>query len=681
MTLLTTKKQHIVKYGDMIERNDPYFWIRDDTRSNPEVIELLEKNNKHCLDNLKDVDFLRDELYNDMQNHVKETASSFPKPHGDGNFDSLYKYYHKIIEGLGYPIYCRVNIKTNTEEILIDVNLLAKEHDFCSVEYVSTSYNHKILSFVIDIVGNEKYNIKLIDLTTKEEIINKIPIITGGLHFWAPDNKNIYYLISTETDRVFQLWRYNIELCESYKIFEETDELFNIDAKMSDDNKYLYIYSTSSSTSEQWYLEYGKTDIPTILFPRKKDHKYMIYIHNKNYVIKTNSNGYQNFRLLYGNDLNFENWKTLIMNDKILVDDIQCFNNFLAVKLKENGITSIKIYKYNDTSYDEMYQQLPFDETGTLNFESLNIYDTNLLWITHESMISPISIHQIDMDTGNNIQLWQKEVQNYDKSKYETKRIYAFSHDNTMIPISLMYKKGYDKNRPLYLYGYGAYGLTIDPTLEITNLPLIDAGFVYAIAHVRGGGFVDYKWYLDGKLDKKKNTFLDFIACTEHLIKTGYASPSSIVIEGQSAGGLLVGAVMNMRPDLYCAVIGGVPFVDALNSMSDPTIPLVIPEWEEWGNANDPIQYNWIKEYSPYDNLRETCYPHCLMTGSLFDPRVGYWEPVKFISKLRELHEGEHKMHLLLTDMNTGHFGDSDRYRYLYGRAIELSFVLKVLNL
>ena len=695
---MAKRKSHMVTYGHVDgeargvglmnpprTQDDPYFWLRDDERKNPEMISYLTQQNEYTEKVMEPVKDLEETLYKEYLSRVQQTSCSHPTPQGEGGFNSPYRYYHRTVEGKGHKIHCRVDTATGKETVLLDVNVVAEKYkeagSHCHVTNVTVSHNHKILSYGVDTSGSEKYRIHLINLETGEEIPHKLPEVMYCDYGWVNDNQTIIYSMGNDVNRMYQAWMYNLTDQTNRLLYQEDDSLFSVHTDLSMDGSRLLINSSSFDTSECYYMDLtSDTRVLTLFHPRETGHKYNIDYHRGNWFIRTNTDGYANFKLMVaGSDHNRVSWSDFLADPSLFVKGYLCFKNYLVVQVRIKGTNSLRVFYYDSRKnvYTSVHQQEPFEQAGVVGLAGNMVYNTNNLWFTHESMVSPTGLYQMNMSTGATVKLWEEPVPNYDSSQYECKRLYAPSHDGVMVPISIVYKKGFDHSRPTYLYGYGSYGITIDPYLNTRAISLLDRGFAYAIAHVRGSSFIDYQWYLDGKMEKKMNSFLDFINCAEYLIETGFTTKGQLAIEGRSAGGLLMGAVMTMRPDLFHCVIAGVPFVDVITTMSDPSIPLTVPEWKQWGNPNTKKDYDLMIKYSPYDNLGSGEYPHCLFTGGLNDPRVGYWEPAKFIAKLNHLNPTSDRHHLLKIEMDHGHFGNTDRYRHFKERATEMAFVLQ----
>ena len=696
---------HMVQFGNI---NDPkrgdnlinpaigledfYYWMRDDARTNEKVLDHLKKENEYTEKVMESSKKVKDILYEELLSHIQETYDSYPFPHGfDENnkvsWESKYYYFSRTIEGKSYPIHCRINRETNEEEILLDENLEAEGKETFDLSGFEITDDHKLMSYGVDETGNEKYDLKIIDIGSGKEIEHTVPELTYCDYFWYDNNNFIFYTQGDDTNRMYQVWKYEFATKTHTKLYENLDELVNVGISHSEDEKYLFISASSFDTSDVYYFTIDDNTIKQFT-PKVNKLLYSVDHHEGTFFITTNKDNSSNFKIMQTSaELTSEdNWKDFIPYDENkFMKGMAILKNYILVLYKENGDSFIKVIKFRDGTYDldTSYNVEIEDQIKNIGYVGMGIYNTDRIVYSHNSLNTPSTLYEYNLETKERKLLRQSPVPNYDKSLYETKRIYADSHDGVKVPMSLIYRKDLFKNdgtNPLYLYGYGSYGHTVHPNFAKGELPLIDRGFVYVIAHVRGGSFLGYKWYEQGKMLNKMNTFKDFVACAEHLIKEKYTNDKGITIEGRSAGGLLVGASMILRPDLFRTVIAGVPFVDVLNTMCDPSIPLTTPEWEQWGNPNQQKYFDYMKTYSPYDNIKNTEYPNVLALGGLNDPRVQYWEPAKFVAKLRH-HMTNNNLVLLKTEMNEGHFGGMDRYKYLKEAAFQQAFMLKTYGL
>ncbi len=570
------------------------------------------------------------------------------------------------------------------EEELLDVNQLAEGKGFMRLGAYKVSPNHQLLAYSTDTAGAETYTLFVKDLATGQLLKDVIPDIYSSVE-WAADNKTLFYNTLDLAKRPYKLFRHILgeDPKKDPLIYHEKDDAFYLDINLSRSHQYLLMSLGSNTTSEVWFL---RADDPNgqfrVVHPRQHEMEYSVEHHGEKFYIVTND-GAKNFKLLEAPaaDPYKVNWKELIpRRANVKLDGVDAFQNHLVVYEREGGLKKIQVWNF--ATGEKFYVDFPepvYNVNPTGNVE----YKTNLLRFNYTSLITPGSVFDYNMDTKNRELKKQTPVLGgYDPKQYQSERIVAKAMDGTEIPISLVYKKGMVKNgtSPLYLYGYGSYGISSDPNFSSNRLSLLDRGFIFAIAHIRGGGEMGRMWYDDGKLLKKRNTFTDFISCAEHLINEKFTSKEKLAIGGGSAGGLLMGAVTNMRPDLFKAVVAKVPFVDVMNTMLDPTIPLTVIEYEEWGNPNKKEYYDYMMSYSPYDNVEAARYPNLLITGGLNDPRVAFWEPSKWTAKLRTLKKDDNRL-VLKMNMGAGHGGASGRYDFLKEIAFEYAFLLDVLGI
>ena len=668
----------LIKFND--KRIDNYYWLRE--RENPCVIEYLNSENDYYKKMTLHTKDFQDKLFHEIKNKIKEEDQSVPY------FLNGYWYVTKYKENLDYPIYSRYKDSLKSkEEILFDCNKLAQSHDYFNLSNFKISPNNKIVAFSVDTVSRRLYTIKFKNLDNgeilKDEIIN-----TSGTFAWASDNYTLFYTNrDTQTLRNDKIFKHKIgdALVNDKLVFHETDETFYTNVSKSKSNKFIIISSSSTLTSEFQFLLSDKPDDQFTLFnKRERGVEYSISHFEDHFYIITNKDDAFNYKLLRTElkNTSSENWIEVIGHrENVLIEGIDIFKDFLVVSERFNGLNRINIKPWNGSeSYYLKFESETFScyTTGNLDF------DSKKLRYAYNSLNEPHSIIEFDMFSKDKIILKQNQVLDtkFSKDNYITKRIWADSRDGTKIPISIIHKKNIKKDgtNPLLLYAYGSYGNTIDPTFSISRLSLLDRGFVFAISHVRGSEYMGRSWYKDGKLLNKINTFNDYIDCTKHLIKENYSSPTHMYAYGGSAGGLLVGAVMNMAPELYNGMIAAVPFVDVVTTMLDETIPLTTSEYDEWGNPNEEKFYNYILSYSPYDNVSKINYPNLLVTTGLHDSQVQYWEPAKWVAKLRANKLGDNKL-FLNTNMDTGHGGSSGRFEAIRDLAKEYSFLLDLENI
>ncbi len=662
-------------HGDV--RLDYYHWLRE--RDNPEVIAYLKAENEYTAAMMKHTEPLQKKLFEEMVARIKETDSSVPVKEDD------YYYYTRTEEGKQYDIDARKKGSLDApEEIILDENKLAEGYPFFSVENLQISPDHNLAAYAIDTSGREQYTIYIKDLSTGK----LLPDVIKGVYYeiaWANDNKTFFYTRLDEALRPDRLYRHTLGTPpeDDQLIYTEDDDRYWMDIGRTKSKKYILLDLESETTSEWRYLS---ADDPLgefkIIHPREENLEYSIDHHGDNFLIVTNDEA-KNFKLMSVPTKSpaKKNWREVLPHRKnVKLDGIEVFKDFLVAYEREHGLRQISIQKLPDGDWRRV--SFP-EEVYTFGTQDNPDYNSKLLRFAYTSMVTPKSIYDYNMATQERELLKQDEVLGgYDPDQYESIRIYATATDGTQIPMSLVYRKGLvlDGNNPVYLRGYGAYGISSEPRFRSYAISLLDRGFVYAIAHVRGGGEMGRYWYEDGRLLKKKNTFTDFIACAERLIEQKYTSTERLTAAGGSAGGLLIGAVLNMRPDLFGAMVADVPFVDLINTMADPTIPLTVIEYDEWGNPADPEYYRYMLSYSPYDGVEAKDYPALLVTAGLNDPRVQYWEPAKWTAKLRSLKTDDNLL-ILKTNMGAGHMGASGRYDYLKEIAFEYAFLLDQLGI
>lgn len=656
-------------------RIDDYYWLND--REDPTVIAYLNNENDYYEKMTAHTKGLQEKLFKEIKGRIKEDDSSVPyRLNG-------YWYLTRFETGKDYPVYSRKKESLEApEEILFDVNEMALGFDYYSLGGLNVSPDNKLIAFGVDTLSRRKYTIQIKNLETGEVRPEKILTTTGG-STWANDNQTLYYTKKDEqTLRSNQIFKHILgtDPAEDQLVYEEKDESFNTYIYKSKSKKYLIIGSHSTLTSEYRILE---ADNPTgefrIFAERKRGMEYGVSHYEDHFYILTNKDEATNFKLMKTpvDHTSIENWIEVIPHrEDHLLEDIDIFENYLVVSERHNGLNKISITRW-DTG--ESYF-LPFDnETYTATTSINPDFDTDILRYTYNSLNTPTSVIDFNMTTKEKTVLKEQEVLGgkFNKDDYTTERIWAPAIDGTMIPVSLIYRRELlkDGKNPLLQYAYGSYGSTIDPYFSIGRLSLLDRGFIYAIAHIRGGEYLGRKWYEDGKLLKKMNTFTDFIDVSKYLIERNYTSPQHLYAMGGSAGGLLIGVVVNLAPELYNGVIAAVPFVDVITTMQDDSIPLTTGEYDEWGNPNHPEYYNYMLQYSPYDNVKMQEYPNMLVTTGLHDSQVQYWEPAKWVAKLREMKTDDNLL-LLNTNMDTGHGGASGRFESLKEVAQEYAFLL-----
>ena len=656
-------------------RNDDYYWLND--RENPEVISYLEQENEYNEQMTAHTKQFQVNLFDEMKARIKEDDSSVPyKLNG-------YWYLTRFEKGKNYPIYSRKKESLDApEEILFDVNEMAEGHDYYSLGGLNVSLDNKLLAFGVDTVSRRKYTIQVKNLQTGEIFKEKIKTTTGG-STWANDNKTLFYTKKDDkTLRSNQIYKHVLgtKSKDDQLVFEEKDETYNTYIYKSKSKKYLIIGCHSTLTSEFRILE---ADNPhgefRIVQPRERNLEYGIMHFEDSLYILTNKDGATNFKLMKTPEdkTGQENWVEVIPHrEDYLLEDVDIFEHYLVISERNEGLNKIKITKWHS---DESYY-LPFNNETYTAYTSINPdFDTDILRYTYNSLNTPTSVIDFNMTTKEKVVLKEQEVVGgkFNKENYKSERVWATAEDGTKIPISLVYRKDLkrDGSNPLLQYAYGSYGSTIDPYFSSVRLSLLDRGFVYAIAHIRGGEYLGRAWYEDGKLLKKMNTFTDFIDVSKYLIDQKYTSKEHLYAMGGSAGGLLVGAVVNIAPELYNGIIAVVPFVDVVTTMLDDSIPLTTGEYDEWGNPNEEAYYKYMLSYSPYDNVKKQSYPNMLITTGLHDSQVQYWEPAKWVAKLRELKTDNNKL-LFHINMEAGHGGASGRFEALKEVAEEYAFLL-----
>ena len=655
-------------------RNDPYFWMGE--RDNADAIKYLNDENAFTKSVLKNTEKLQEDLFEEITSKIKKDDSSVPYKLGG------YYYFVKYEGEKEHPIFCRKHNLDAEDEIILDVNKFAKGKSYYEAGGLSISTNDQILAFGEDTLSRRIYTIRFVDLTTGKLLTDKIKGVSEKA-VWAKDNKTVFYVKKDkQTLREFQVYKHVLgtHQKEDKLVFEENDELFSVGIGKLKSKKEIVIHSSSTTTDEYRLLSADKPNEDFRLFlPREAGHEYSLEHAAGYYYILTNKNAL-NFKLMRCNesDNSLINWVDVVPHrDNVLIEDIEIFEKFLVVDEKENGLNRLRIMSADGSSD----QFLNIEEETYSIYVGTNFgYETDILRYGYNSMTTPASVIDYNMVTGEKTLLKQEEILGgHVPSNYITERIWGTSHDGEKIPMSLVYKKGFKKdgNAPVLLYGYGSYGHTIDPSFSISRLSLLNRGFAFAIAHVRGSEYLGRNWYEEGKMLNKKNTFYDFIACGEKLVEDGFTNPKHLYAYGGSAGGLLIGAVVNMKPDLFNGAIAAVPFVDVVTTMLDESIPLTVGEYEEWGNPNETKYYNYMKSYSPYDQVVAQDYPNILVTAGYHDSQVQYWEPAKWVAKLRNLKTDTNQL-LLFTNMEFGHSGSSGRFESLKEVALEYAFLLQL---
>ncbi|NKB80508.1 MAG: prolyl oligopeptidase family serine peptidase [Nitrospirales bacterium] len=646
------------KHGDV--RVDHYAWLSK--RDDPEVLAYLNTENEYAKAVMNHVAEFEQSLFEEIKGRIKPKDLSVPFKLDD------YYYYTRFEEGKEYLLYCRKHGSLDgDEEIMLDVNQLAEGHEFFDVGALAVSFGQDLLAYAVDTQGRRIYTIHIRYLANDEMIADVIPDVTGNMA-WANDNRTLFYSKQDiSTLRPYQIWRHTVgdDPTKDVLAYEEADDTFVTSVFKTKSKQYLMIASHQTVSSEYRLLDANEpAGLFQVVAPRQRGHEYDVDHAGEMLYIRTNDQA-KNFRLMVTSIHRIEQsqWKEIIPHrPDTLLESFELFQDHLVVGERKDGLTQLRVIPFSG----EETHVLDFGEpTYWAAFGDNHEMQTHMLRFVYMSMTTPHAVYDYDMVTREKTLCKQDEILGgFDQTQYQTERIWAKGLDGMQVPISLVYRKGLlpDKQKPLLLYGYGSYGISMDANFSSPRLSLLDRGFVFAIAHIRGGEELGRQWYDDGKLMKKRNTFTDFIACAEHLLREGYACKEKLFAMGGSAGGLLMGAVMNMRPDLFHGIVAQVPFVDVITTMLDPTLPLTTGEYDEWGNPNDQEAYHYIRAYSPYDNLEATAYPHLLVTTGLHDSQVQYWEPAKWVAKLRTLTTNQKRL-LLKTNMEAGHGGMSGRFR------------------
>ena len=658
-------------------RDDEFYWLNN--RENPEVIDYLDKENDYYNAHTAHTKNFQVSLFEEMKSRIKEDDSSVPYKYNG------YWYITKFEKGKDYPIYIRKKESLSaSEELLFDCNEMAKGHSYFRLVGLSISPNNNMISYGVDTTGRRQYKLQIKDLKTNTVFNEEISNTTGG-STWANDNKTLFYTLKDKTTlRSEAIYKHllNTDPKLDKLIYEELDDTFGVSVYKTKSKKYLVIGSFSTLTTEYQIL---KADTPNgdfkIFQPRTRGLEYGISHYESDFYIVSNADGAKNFKLSKTPDSHTQKdyWVDVIPHrESVLLEDIEIFKDFLVISERENGLNQIKISRWDGA--DSYY--LPFESETYTAYTSSNIdFDTNILRYGYQSLSTPSSVIDFDMVTKSKTVKKEQEVLGgkFKKENYTSERVWASALDGTKVPISIVrhIKTKKTAKTPLLLYAYGSYGSTIDPYFSTVRMSLLDRGFIFAIAHVRGGEYLGRQWYEDGKLFKKKNTFLDFIACSKYLIKNNYTSAKHHYAMGGSAGGLLMGAIINLAPELYNGVVSQVPFVDVVTTMLDDSIPLTTGEYDEWGNPNKKEYYDYMKSYSPYDNVTNQLYPNMLVTTGLHDSQVQYWEPAKWVARLRNQDKNTSQLYLQ-TNMDAGHGGASGRFETLKEVASEYAFIFSL---
>ena len=676
--VLTTRDRH----GDVVE--DPYAWLRD--RDDPDVVTYLEAENAYTEVVMAHTRALQDKLFEEIRSRVQETDRSAPV-RKDG-----WWYYHRTVEGLQYPVHCRNRGEGTDEQVLLDENAEAEGTEYFAVGAFDVSPDHRLLAYSTDTAGTEVYTMRFRDLATGDDLPDEIPRTYYGTA-WANDSRTLFYTVPDDAMRPWQVWRHEVGTSadDDILVVQEDDGRFFAGVGRTRSDRYVVITLGSKITDEVRVLDADDpAGEPRVVAPREQGVEYSVEHHAggdagdgaDRFFIVTNLGGAPNFRLMQapvdasGSDA----WTEVLPHrDDVRLYGVDAFAGHLVLYERQAGVRSIRVMDLETGEIHELEQP---EEVSTATPGANPEFDTTVLRYSYTSLVTPASVFDYDVRSRARTLVKQQPVLGgYDPERYETVREWATAGDGVRVPISLVYRRGIEKDgsNPTLLYGYGSYEISIDPSFSSARLSLLDRGFVFAVAHIRGGGELGRPWYDDGKLLSKRNTFTDFVAAAEHLVAERYTSPERLAIRGGSAGGLLMGAVTNLRPDLFGAVVAEVPFVDALNTILDPSLPLTMMEWEEWGNpVESAAVYGYMKSYAPYENVEAREYPPILVTAGLNDPRVSYWEPAKWVARLRTTKTDGRRL-LLKTEMGAGHSGPSGRYDAWKDEAFVYAFLLDTL--
>ena len=665
-------RPHVIEAnGD--RRVDEYYWLRD--RENPEVLGYLEAENAYTERVMAPTAALQDRLFDEIVGRIAEDDTTVPVRRRD------HWYSTKFVAGAEYPVYCRSKgSETGPEEVLLDVNRLAEGKEYFAARGLAVSDGQTLLAYSTDEVGRRQYTLRFRDLVTGTDLPEAIEGVSPGA-VWASDDRHVFYVKKDpETLREFQVFRHELgtDPLGDALIFEETDETFSVDVVRLKSREFVAIASTQTVSSEWWVL---RADDPTgalrVIQPRERDHEYDVDHIDGSFYIRTNRDA-KNFRLVLApeNTPGVEHWTEVVPHrDDVLLEDFELFRTHLVLVTREDGLTGLHVRAWDGSDrYDIEFGEPAYVVSPIDNPE----LDATILRFKYESLTTPDSVFDHGLVTRERtLRKREKVLGGFDPADYVAERVHAPARDGAGIPISLVHRKDFrrDGTAPILLYGYGSYGISIEPTFDSARLSLLDRGFVYAIAHVRGGEVLGRKWYEDGKLRSKMNTFTDFIDAAEYLSSEGFAAPDRLFAMGGSAGGLLIGAVINLRPELWAGVVARVPFVDVVTTMLDPDIPLTTFEYDEWGDPNEPEAYRYMLSYSPYDNVEAKDYPPMLVTTGLQDSQVQFWEPAKWVARLRATKTDDNPL-LLHTNMGAGHGGASGRFRPHRETALAYGFLL-----
>src|SRR6266480_981027 len=657
-------------------RIDNYYWLKE--RSNPEVIKYLEDENAYTKAVMAHTEALQDRLFEELKGRVRQNDQSVPYRQGS------FFYYTRLVEGKNYPIYARKRGSLSApEEILVDANVMAEGKPTFIIRDWQVSPSEELLALAIDTTGGRVSSVRVKNLRTGALLPDVIPHAIGGI-VWAEDNQTLFYTRpDSVTVRPSQIFRHRLgtDASKDQLVFEDTDETFYTSVFKTKSHQYIMIQSWQTMGTEYHYLPANQPTAPLkVIIPRERGHEYYVDHFGDSFYILTNDHA-KNFRLMRTPVArpSRDNWQEVIPHrPDVLIEDMEFFRGFLVLTERKDGLVQLRVRPWSGAA--EHY--LDFGEPAYLAYTSTNReFNTDVLRFGYTSLTTPTSIYDYNMGTRRKTLLKRDEILGgFDQANYVTERLYTTARDGARVPVSLVYRKGTARPAPLLLTGYGSYGASSDPAFSSDRLSLLDRGFVFAIAHIRGGSEMGRAWYEDGRQLHKKNTFTDFIDVADDLVRRGYTAPDRLFARGASAGGLLMGAVVNMRPELFKGVVAGVPYVDVITTMMDPSIPLTTGEYDEWGNPNDSTFYRYMLSYSPYDNVEHKPYPNLLITAGLYDTQVLYVEPAKWTARLRAMKTDTNRL-ILRTNMEAGHGGSSGRYKRWHDVAFEYAFLLDLAGL
>lgn len=652
---------------------DDYFWLRE--KDHPEVLAYLKAEEDYATEVMKPFEALEQTLFDEIVSHIAEDDSSVPAKQGE------WDYWHTVVRGQNYPIMWRQKrLQGATPEVLLDVNQLAEGKEFLGLGQCEVSADGSRLLYGTDDTGFRQYTLKVRDLSTGSDFPESIPLVTDAC--WSALNEVLFYVVEDHAKRPWRVYRHVVGTpqAEDVLVFEEADERFSVEVRLTLDGQFIVIHSESKLTSETRIIDaHHPTETPKVLLERRENHEYHVESHHEHWLIRTNDRG-SHFRLVAApkaNPTDESLWRELIVHsEETMLEEVAAFSKAIVVAARTNGLPQLRVLvgeEWRTIALPDPTYELDLDHGGNLEFEADSVR------YIYQSLATPRTVFAYDFVTGESTRLKEDEVPGgFDRTNYVVERLMAPSHDGVLVPVSVVRRKdlAMEQPHPLHLIAYGSYGISYPVSFSASRLTLLDRGVIYAIAHIRGGGDMGKKWHESARLGTKMNTFLDFIAAAEHLIAKDYTCSDKLTIEGGSAGGMLMGGVTNMRPDLFKAVISLVPFVDCINTMLDDTLPLTVTEYEEWGNPNIAEEYAWIRAYSPYDNLEAKAYPTILVKTSYNDSQVMYWEPAKYVARLRTLKTDNNPLLFKIHLGMAGHGGKSGRYERFHEVAFNQAFLL-----